>query len=364
MSEIGVFYKAEDRATATHLALRLNGRVRYTVPRDQGSQEACWTIFRPGRLEIPLRAMARLPRLFRAVSCVEAENLKAIRDLLALKSGLSCSRTGAKGVWSKDTILFLRSKSEPLCLVKVGTGNAVDALVKNEADWLQRLGSEGALAENVPRIIAHQSGAGMCFVAQSVLFGDLDFSLGVPQFEFLKGLQACSRQSKQYADSSLCRTLDARFNDLNGCLTEAWSNRLQKALLRIKESLSESAVPLVAAHNDFAPWNIRIRRNVASVFDWEYAANEQFPLFDPLHFALMPLALKGASPGKLIQTMKRTLHLCNQWLGEERCQHAEIQALAYFVNLASLFLWADRGGCTQHPVIVRYAYLIDSLCGS
>jgi hypothetical protein len=118
---------------------------------------------------------------------------------------------------------------------------------------------------------------------------------------------------------------------------------------------------LVAAHNDFAAWNIRVRRNVVSLFDWEFAADEQFPLFDPLHFALMPLALSRSSVVKLTRTMNRTLQLCRQEFGEELCSQAQMQSLAYFANVCSLYLYADRGEAKSNPVLESYARMIDLL---
>lgn len=362
MDEIGRFYQAEDRAVGTHLALRWNGRVRFTVPREKAAQQACWRNFRPGRLGLPLRAMARLPWLFGAISCGEAANLIEIRELLGSGAGLSCCRTGAEGVWSKDTILFLDGKAEPLYIVKAGAGKAVDALLENEANWLQRLRNQSTLADRIPEFVAHRAGTDLCFVAQHTLSGNLDFRLGDAQIEFLRRLQKYSLRSKLYEDSVLCRTLDSRLKDLHGLLPDAWSIRLDGAVRHIKESLSRSPVILVAAHNDFTPWNIRVQHNIASAFDWEYAADEQFPLFDPLHYALMPMALKREPPARIMLTMNRTVQLCRDQFGEDRCYQAETQSLAYFVNLCTLYLWADRGSRMQNPVVVRYAHIIDSIC--
>jgi hypothetical protein len=94
--------------------------------------------------------------------------------------------------------------------------------------------------------------------------------------------------------------------NLSGLLTAAWSRRIEKAMLRIEQSLAGPPIPLVVAHNDFTGWNTRIERGVAKVFDWEYANDEQLPLFDPLHFALAPMALHGGPPARVIRN-DRTL---------------------------------------------------------
>ena len=362
VDEIGRFYKSENKANGTHLVLRWNGRVRLTIPNEKAAQKACWSVFRPGRLALLMRAMARLPRLLGTASCVEAEGLFTVRRLLGREAGLSCCRTGAKGVWSKDTILFLDRKSKPLFIVKVGTGKEVDALLDNEANWLQRLRNQAELADHIPEFVAHHRGSNVSFVAQCATIGDLDFRLGTVQLDFLRKLQEYSLRSMQYQESFLCLTLNLRARNLRGLLSEAWSIRLERAMRQINESLSSSPVQLVVAHNDFTPWNIRVRHNHAFVFDWEHAADEQLPLFDPLHFALMPLALRRDPLVKMTQTTNRTLQLCLQWFGKERCHQAETQALAYFVNLCTLYLWSVRGASESHPALDSYAGLIDHVC--
>ncbi|MGD0547480.1 MAG: aminoglycoside phosphotransferase family protein [Terracidiphilus sp.] len=362
VAEAGRFYTASNRRKESHLALSVKGRVCYTVPSDASAREACWKTFRPGRLELPLRAMARLPWLFGAVRSEEGEILHSIREALGTEAGLSCCRTGAAGVWSKDTILFLDQTAKPLYIVKAGAGEAVDALLRNEAEWLQRLRGQAALSNHIPELIAHRAGTDLCFVAQSALPGDLDFTLGEPQFEFLRKLQDDSLQTMRYEDTKLCRNLDFRLKELCGLLPEDWAVRLDQAMRCISEVFEKSPPSFTAAHNDFTTWNIRVEGGVARVFDWEYADLEQLPLFDPLHFALMPMILKREPAAKIIRKMHQTLQLCEHWLGKERCQAAETQALAYFVNLCTLYLWSVLGVPESHPLLDSYSGFIDYLC--
>ena len=171
MKEMGHFYKAQDRAIGTHLALRWNGRVRFTVPRETCGQQACWQVFRPGRLELPLRAMALLPGLAGAASCIEAEQLASIREAIGKEMGLSCCRSGAPGPWSKDTLLFLdKDTDKPLCIAKAGVGEASDSLLQNEANWLRTLRDKAQLSEYIPTLIAHRCGADLSFVVESLVF--------------------------------------------------------------------------------------------------------------------------------------------------------------------------------------------------
>jgi hypothetical protein len=362
VDEINRFYRAEDRRAGTHLALRWRGRVRYTVPSDSAAQQACWKVFQPGRLEFPLRAMARLPRLLGGVKCIETENLTSIREAIGKEAGLSCCRAGAEGVWTKDTILLLdKGTVEPLYLVKTGSAAAVEGLLRNEANWLRDLRNQSSLVDHVPELVAHGGWGDISFVAQRALSGKFEPRLGESQFTFLRKLQEVSLESMRYEDSRLYRTLNSRIKDLSGVLPERWSNRLKIGMRRIEQSLCGAPIQMVAAHNDFTQWNIRVKRGVARVFDWEYADHEQLPLFDALHFALAPLALQGEPPGKLLRKLQETVKLCGQWLGEDKCYEPETQALAYLVNLCTLYLWADRGRQNSHPSLVSYAQVIDSI---
>jgi hypothetical protein len=363
MDEAGRFYKAQDQSNGTHLALRWKGRVRFTVPREAAGQQACWNVFHPGRLELPLRAMARLPRLLGSVSCVEAEKLATIREEIGKAVGLSCCRTGAPGPWSKDTILFLDKRTaEPLYIVKAGVGAAVDSLLQNEANWLRTLQDQAPLADHIPELIVHRSGEDISFVVQSLLFGRLDFELGELPFAFLRKLQEHTRQTIRLEESRLYQNLRSRLKDLSGLLSEAWSTRIGKGMRRIEESLSGAPILFVAAHNDFTPWNMRVERGMARVFDWEYADYEQLPLFDPLHFILMPMALTSRPAVRMVQRMHETQQLCRQWMGKESCYQEQTQALAYLINLCTLYLWSEGGKSDSSPVLDSYAQIIDHLC--
>lgn len=363
MNEVNRFYQAQNGLEGTHLALRWKGRVRYTVPREATGQQACWKAFRPGILGIPLRALARLPRLLNSASCNEGAQFKLIREAIGSDAGLSCCRAGAAGPWAKDTILLLDKKSiEPLYFVKTGMGAAVDSLLQNEAHWLRKLREEMTLTKHIPALVSHRSGEDFCFVVQCPLSGHLDFSLGAAQVDFLRKLQKSSFQLMQYEDSGLCRTLDSRFADLDGLLSEAWSIRIKRALQRIKDSLSQSSMLFVTAHNDFTPWNVRVQHERAYVFDWEYAANEHLPLFDPLHFVLLPMVLRGSSTGKMVQKANETLQRCHMWFGTEPCNEMQAQVLAYLVNLCTLYLLSDRGKSDSSPVLESYARMIDYTC--
>jgi hypothetical protein len=354
------FYVAQDGLRGTHLALYWKGKLRYTVPRDAVGQQACWKFFQPGRLGIPMRAMASLPRLLNSALCVEADNLNTIREAIGKEAGASCCRAGA--LLSKDTILLLKKENaEPLYVVKTGVGATVGGLLQNEADWLSLLREQPALSSHIPELVQYRSWEEFTFVAQSPLPGELDFKLEKPQFEFLAKLQKYSARRIQYEESRLCRNIKSRFTELSGLLSEEWTTRIARSMRRMSEVLSDSKVLTVAAHNDFTPWNIRMQNDRACVFDWEYASSEELPLFDPLHFELTQMALRSERPAKLIKKIDETTQLCRQWFGKELCVKPDTQALAYMINLCTRYLWIVKGKYGTHPILDTYAKVIDQM---
>jgi hypothetical protein len=218
------------------------------------------------------------------------------------------------------------------------------------------------LAKHIPEMIACHSGSDLSFVAESPVSGKVDYRFGEWNIAFLRKLHDYSSQTMRFEESTLYRLIRTRMDDLSELLPGAWSSRLEKGIKHIEKSLTGYSIQLVAAHNDFAPWNVRVEHGIASVFDWEYAAYQHCPLFDPLHFALMPMALKLKPVAKIIAKMQDVLQASTHWFGPERCYKVEIQALTYCMNLCTLYLWADPKQHDRHPVIQAYAMLIDYLC--
>ena len=276
---------------------------------------------------------------------------------------MSCCRTGGGGVWSKQTLLFPSLyKDQPNYLVKAGAGTIDDRFLRNESEWLSALRSYPSLAGHIPEMIAYQSGTDFCFLAQRALPGDGTFSLGAPHFDFLRKLHACSLRKMDFGESALRQNLFERISALDGKLPGEWSARLRKGMQTIDSvALCGRFHHVTAAHNDFTPWNIRLQHGRAYVFDWEFAAHEQLPLFDPLHFVLLPLALKGAPADSILKRISQALALCRRFLGVEWCAMAEVQALAYLLNFCTLHLSDDASVHRTDPAMRCYADVIDHL---
>jgi hypothetical protein len=360
VDDIGLFYQRQSLSAGTHLVLRLSGKNRFIVPRNAVAQRVCWQTFLPGRVELPLRVVAHLPRLFGAVCCIESGKLNLIRQSMGVESGLSCCRNGPPGPWSKDTILLLhKDTAKPVYIVKAGAGEAVDRLLRNEVAWLRTLREQPSLVDHIPEVVSAKFGTELSFVAQHIVSGRLDLHFDKQHAEFLNKLHDYSRQTMLFEQSRLYLNLCMRLESLSGLLSSTWSTRFKTGMRLLENKFCGTSIMLVAAHNDFTPWNIRVDHGIVRVFDWEYADQQQLPLFDLLHFALMPMALRERPTSEIVRCLGQTLQKAQLWFGEELYREAQSQALAYLMNLCTLYLWADRGDCTRHPVLVSYAHLID-----
>lgn len=362
MGNTGHLYQGESAAAATHLALNWRGRLRYVVPRDRRAQRAAWHFFHPGRIRAVLEPMILLPRLLGTMHCAENAHLTAIRTAIDMQRGYSCCVGGAEGVWSKDTLMFLcEGSAQPLYLVKAGAGPVVDRLLACEALWLRTLSVEPALHSHIPEIVAHCGGAGLCFLAQTPLPGRRNFRIGTAHFNFLRALHNWSARNLRYPESDLARNLRVRLSSLQNKLPQRWIERLSSAVEHIEMKYGDSPELFTVSHGDFSPWNTLIHQDRVLVFDWEFAAAEQLPLFDPLHFALKLPALKAVPLAQMNAVLEETLAACMTHLPHEFCRHSKTQALAYLTNVCTHFLNDDPSLASGNRALNAYAALMDHL---
>ena len=180
-------------------------------------------------------------------------------------------------------------KADPQLIVKAGTGGAANALLENEAHWLRRLGSEARLAKQVPELVTHRSGE-----RSASLRSARTWTPGLYAGRTADGVSARASAVFPTADGlprlHLFENAQIPAMDLEGLLSEAWSRRIARTMEIIERSLEKSPVLLVAAHTIHSLEH-STNGNARCVFDWEYAAEEQLPLFDCLHFVLLPMAL-------------------------------------------------------------------------
>ena len=114
----------------------------------------------------------------------------------------------------------------------------------------------------------------------------------------------------------------------------------------------------VAAHGDFAPWNILETRDGLRVIDWENVATDCPALYDYYHFKLLPIALKGTIRRSHIDDcLKPSLDpTIDQW--RQGPHHATTQLLAYVLDVLTLRISRDEGPWGPSPIARQYSLLL------
>jgi hypothetical protein len=231
-------------------------------------------------------ARARLPLL-----ALPATDTPTLSDRLAITEAPQLAfLIGTPGPYQKASMLMMSPRGEPLSLVKIALGDSASAMVRSEAAWLANLNKYDALAGNVPQLLrASRAGNGYDYIAQSIVGGrPCSGAFTAAHADFLRRLGAIECHAQPFATAPVAGVLRGNWRQLAPQLTAAQLDLLSPALADCMALLSTWHGPFVISHGDFAPWNIRVDNCEVHVFDWEYGAGGMPPLFDLLHFHLLP----------------------------------------------------------------------------
>jgi hypothetical protein len=291
----------------------------------------------------------------------ETSLLRDIKQAVGEAVAGSIARIGTPGPYSKNTVLFLNVEGEPVGVAKVGTSVASGELLANEAQWLTRLATT-ALSAQVPRLIWTEHRAGTHILVQSAVSGDWGGNLlGQMQLRFLSQLQSIGEPFSGYRGSSMEGALNKSFAMLQNKLSSAWARRAKMGLRILEEKLPAAHLPMVVAHRDFAGWNTRQSGNAVFVFDWEYAREGYVPLYDLFHYMLMPAAVrKYVTSSQALNVVVDVVGYGRRltW-GGEKIANAELQLLAYLLDICLFYLESNNGNDTGDIVVHRFGELID-----
>jgi hypothetical protein len=275
---------------------------------------------------------------------------------------VTIARIGTPGPYTKNTVLFMHPEGEPLAIAKVGSSEAAAALLCNEARWLKRL-AQTPLAGQVPTLIDMVERADACVLVESAGVGEPGSSRR-PQpghIQFLAQLQQATDPALGFAGSAMQATLHETVAALSGKLSDEWQRRAEVALRQVDAQLGESGLPMVAAHRDFAGWNMLESGARLFVFDWEFAREGYVPLYDLYHYHLMPTAVrKDVSLGQVRSAIRNVVHEAEGLPdGAGKSQYAAAQMLAYLLDVCLFYLESNNGADQGDMVVLRYGKLID-----
>jgi hypothetical protein len=352
------------RDSASHRAVSDLRRTRFIVPVQRKLASLGLATFLPAGKRLAMQAMESLTmRSSPAPAWLrETELLHELKHVVGNPQAVTIARIGTPGPYTKNTVLFMGPEGEPLAIAKVGTTDAAAALLCNEARWLQRM-AQTPLAVQVPGLLQITERASACVLLESAGVGEPGGGRR-PQPEhihFLAQLQQVAASRPAFDGSRMQSALHQGVASLHGKLSDPWRRRATDTLTVIERELGSAPVPMVAAHRDFAGWNMLETADRLLVFDWEFAREEYAPLYDLLHYHLMPIAVrKDVSVGRARSALRSVMaEAASLPEGALKCHGAAAQMLAYLLDVCLFYLESNDGDDRGDMVVLRYGKLID-----
>ena len=352
------------RGTSTHRACQVYGRTRFVVPRRAKTANQGLDVFLQRHTRSALNCQQwwlRLTRRDRQRGLDESALLIELKAVLGVQGTWSVLSVGTPGPHQKNTLVFVAENGTIGPVVKVATKPASIALLKNELQWLQRLGADARFVPNVPAVLSAGDWQGMFILAQSCRTGRRS-SLGtsVALHDFLVRLQGLDGSRQGFIGSRMHQTLRTRQRLLTPRLPESIAARID-GVMKFLETRLDERTSMVAVHGDFAPWNVRICGGVPWIFDWEYATEGYIAEYDYLHYRLHRLAKDATwSASRLRQAVAATRAVARTVFRPHPEQSAAA-SMAYLLDAAMSHLERSSTDGVIAPVVQNYVNLIDAI---
>lgn len=293
----------------------------------------------------------------------ETHVMTAIKQMAGDLSLRSVVSIGTPGPLSKNAVLLLREDGTPVAVAKIGVTPKAKQQVRKEAHWLRLLADEPTITRWTPALIAEGEVDGACVLIQSICSGRIAGSrLSLEHLKFLRLFQTLFADRDTFQNSVMQQEITRRFQSLESRLSPEWSSRARLAIQNLETGLKDVSVMTVAAHRDFAPWNMRVQNGRLCLFDWEYASKGYLPLYDLFHFHLLPIATRSAISQKRLNLIIKVVKECGKALDDapQKLQAIEVQLLAYLIDVALFYLETNDGRHTGDRVVHCFGGLIDT----
>jgi hypothetical protein len=268
---------------------------------------------------------------------------------------------GTPGPYTKNCVLFIGPNGRYLAIAKVACSAPARKLLTNESRWLQTLSSEPTMSAFVPQSFQSADLTGAVAIFQRPGLGAfVTGPIRQTHLQLLSNLQELAAEHHEFHSSVMRENLRVSLQTIASKLSERWLERSMDALHVLDERL-QPPMPMVNAHRDFVPWNMRQRDQGIFLFDWEYASEQYLPLYDLFHYILMPMVLKNRITPSQIRRVLGDVRDLGLLLtrGKEKVSMPDIQLLAYLLDRALLHLVSNQGSTRGDQVVERYGELID-----
>jgi thymidylate kinase len=216
------------------------------------------------------------------------EHLKEIFGSYNLTFAISL---GTPGPHRKPVVQALTTDGKIVGYVKIGWNEATNALVRNEAEFLQRLGNVSFTSLTTPAVLYAGWWHGRFLCVQSAPEGKMT---AAPQrstsqyIAILQELRALHTRWLSLRESLFWTNLSRQIGSTQSAY---YRHVLQQGISRVEEWLGHRPLPFHCCHGDFAPWNALRLNGRLFLFDWEYASLEAPPGWDLFHFLVQTLWL-------------------------------------------------------------------------
>ena len=182
-------------------------------------------------------------------------------------------------------------------VVKIADTPEGAAAIRQESEALQAL--EGArLFCEVPQLLLEDTWKGHAVQVQSALplsVGPQIPELTVNHLKLLAALSRMNRQKIPFRETPAWKSIEIAW-EANAF--EKWPLPAQKLLENLlSEEMGNVQLVCHRIHGDFAPWNIRVKKDKLYVFDWEDSIPNGLPFSDTFHFIYRQASLVGPWPG-------------------------------------------------------------------
>lgn len=290
--------------------------------------------------------------------------LRRLSDGDTLKFSFS---VGSPGPYQKISALAVSALDIGSVFLKYAASETADKTIDWETSWLSRLAAIESLRGCTPEML----GSGQLPCGRAYMLTDVSPSLEtVPQFtpqheRFLGELGRATGVWGTYDESEGTLRINDMLASLEDVLGPAIHGDLMAGWQDALHVLADWEGPLIVAHRDFAPWNVRWSMLGVFVFDWEYAVQQANPLHDFYHFHLVQCALsnwKRVNPPELAQLMRSASDYAHQTYPNARWDEAVISALllTYLLDVVLFYTDSRKLFDPKHPILSSYHSLIRS----
>ncbi|HXV11538.1 MAG TPA: phosphotransferase [Burkholderiales bacterium] len=279
-------------------------------------------------------------------------------------SAQAAVQIGTAGPYQKASVLLMTESGDALAFAKVAMMPSADAMVHTEADWLRALETMSALVGQVPRLIARGTTPnGRHYLVTTLAPGTRTTRAFTPAHaQFLRALGRSRLTAMDFHSAPWVAELECSARDVAAYIENTAATTLRAAFHDCRRILRGRCGPLVVAHGDFAPWNIRLHDQRIFVFDWEYASRAANPLSDAINYLLIPRAVsgRGIGPRFLANAMHRAAGIAQQLYPEWRWNPPEVSALTlgYLLEVLLCYTKSQRQFDSTHPVMESYWHLL------